>query len=81
VTKWREPEKLNGLVHYRLFALVNGTKRTICSACGEWYKLEYVEQYTNYTFWVIAYNTNNDPRYASGPSENATIITPSYSKC
>ncbi|CAB4003547.1 adhesion G -coupled receptor L3-like [Paramuricea clavata] len=78
VIKWREPEKLNGLVHYRLFALVNGTKRTICSACGEWYKLEDVEQYTNYTFWVIAYNTNNDPRYESGPSENATIITPSY---
>ncbi len=80
MAKWREPEKLNGLVHYRLFALVNGIKRTICSACGESYRLEEVEQYTNYTFWVIAYNINNDPRFESGPSEVSNVTTPSYSK-
>jgi hypothetical protein len=43
------------------------------------YKLEDVEQYTNYTFWVIAYNIN-DLHYESGPSEYAHITTPSYSK-
>ena len=79
VTKWREPEKLNGLVNYRLFALVNGTERTICQACGESYKLKDVEQYTTYTFWVVAYNIKH-PRYKSGRSMYDTISTPSYSK-
>ena len=79
VTKWREPEKLNGLVDYILFATLNGTERTICQACGESYKLEDVEQYTTYTFWVVAYNIKH-PRYRSGRSTNVTITTPSFSK-
>ena len=79
MAKWQEPEKPNGLVHYRLFARVNGTKKTICDACGELYKLEDIEQYTNYTFWVIAYNIN-DPRYKSGHSKCVNITTPSFSK-
>ena len=76
--KWRQPEELNGLVDYTLFALVNGNERTICSDCGESYRLEDIEQYTKYTFWVIARNIKNG--YISEPSNNDTIITPSFSK-
>ncbi|XP_028413002.1 uncharacterized protein LOC114535873 [Dendronephthya gigantea] len=76
VIKWRQPKELNGLVDYTLFALVNGNEKTICSACGESYRLEYVEQYTEYTFWVIARNIKNG--YTSPPSNNVTITTPSF---
>lgn len=71
---------MNGLVDYRLFALINGILRTICNACGESYKLEDVDQNTKYTFWVITYNINNNPRFESRRSEMKNITTPSFSK-
>ena len=78
--KWREPLELNGKVEYEVLAFVNGHTTTVCRACGEYHRMNDVDQNTMYTFWVIAYNINNDPKFVSERSNNFTISTPSFSK-
>ncbi|XP_046849840.1 uncharacterized protein LOC124443380 isoform X3 [Xenia sp. Carnegie-2017] len=77
--KWREPRYLNGLVKFMLFTILNGTgNQMICQSCIESHKVEHAQQLTNYTFFVVAQNVNNDARYRSLPSNYVTVITPSY---